>query len=162
MTYTMINRCYRLSIEIDLSFVGLVSKSNDLPSITASLFLSPGGRKFLDFMNAFVRYVAKHCLIKVSQIKWKFSILPEFFYKYSIPCNCFYWLCFVPRQEHKYSSGVGEKKMVGGGNNVQKNMNYSRDRKLLSNSLPILDFNLRNIAQVLAASHKVSYLKRKE
>ena len=76
MTYTKINSCYRLSIEIDLSFVGLVSKSNDLPSITASLFLSPGGRKFLDFMNAFVRYVAKHCLIKVGQIELKFSVLP--------------------------------------------------------------------------------------
>ena len=58
------------------SILGLVSKSNDLPSITASLFLSPGGRKFLDFMNAFVRYVAKHCLIKVGQIELKFSVLP--------------------------------------------------------------------------------------
>ena len=77
LKYRMINSCYTMPIKIDLSFVGLVSKSNDLPSITASLFLSPGGRKFLDFMNAFVRYVAKHCLIKVGQIKWKFSILPE-------------------------------------------------------------------------------------
>ena len=64
---------FAISHKIDLSFVGLVDKSNDLPSITASLFLSPGGRKFLDFMNAFVRYVAKHCWIKVGQIKWKFS-----------------------------------------------------------------------------------------
>ena len=67
---------FAISHKIDLSFVGLVNKSNDLPSITASLFLSPGGRKFLDFMNAFVRYVAKHCLIKVGQIELKFSVLP--------------------------------------------------------------------------------------
>ena len=39
---------------------GLVSKDNDLPTITASLFQSPGGRKFLEFMNPFVRYVAIH------------------------------------------------------------------------------------------------------
>ena len=52
--------------------------------------------------------------------------------------------------------------MVGGGNNVQKNMNYSRDRELLSTSLPILDFNLRNISQVLAATHKVRYLNHKD
>ena len=38
--------------------LGLVSKDNDLPSITASLFQSPGGRKFLEFMNPFVRFVA--------------------------------------------------------------------------------------------------------
>ena len=52
--------------------------------------------------------------------------------------------------------------MVGGGNDVQKNISYNRDRKSISTSLPILDFNLRNIAQVLAASHKVIYLKHKE
>ena len=40
--------------------LGLVSKDNDLPTITASLFQSPGGRKFIDFMNPFVRYVAIH------------------------------------------------------------------------------------------------------
>ena len=80
-----------MPIKIDLSFVGLVSKSNDLPTITASLFLSPGGRKFLDFMNAFVRYVAKHCLIKVDQIELKFSVLPVF-YKYSIPSNFFLFI----------------------------------------------------------------------
>ena len=73
----MINNCCTMPIKIDLSFVGLVSKSNDLPAITASLFLSPGGRKFLDFMNAFVRYVAKHYLTKVSQIELIFSILPK-------------------------------------------------------------------------------------
>ena len=72
----MANSCYTMPIKIDLSFVGLVSKSNDLPSITASLFLSPGGRKFLDFMNAFVRYVAKHYLTKVGQIELKFLIFP--------------------------------------------------------------------------------------
>ena len=72
----MIESCYTMTIKIYLSFVGLLSKSNDLPSITASLFLSPGGRKFLDFMNAFVRYVAKHYLTKVGQIELKFLIFP--------------------------------------------------------------------------------------
>jgi len=52
--------------------------------------------------------------------------------------------------------------MVAGGNNVQKNIKYSRDKKGVPTSLPILDFNLRNIAQLLAASHKVTYLKHKE
>ena len=47
---------------IEFKFSGLVSKENDLPSITASLFQSPGGRKFLEFMNPFVRYVAIYYL----------------------------------------------------------------------------------------------------
>ena len=39
-----------------------------LPTITASLFQSPGGRKFLEFMNPFVRYVARHYM-KVGDAK---------------------------------------------------------------------------------------------
>ena len=52
--------------------------------------------------------------------------------------------------------------MVGGGNNAQKNINYSRDQNVIPTSLPILDFNLRNIAEVSVASHKVCYLNHME
>ena len=48
----------KLLHSININFLGLVSKDNDLPSITASLFQSPGGRKFLEFMNPFIRFVA--------------------------------------------------------------------------------------------------------
>ena len=41
-------------------FIALASDDTDLTSINASIFQSPGGRKFLNFINPFVRYVAKH------------------------------------------------------------------------------------------------------
>ena len=52
--------------------------------------------------------------------------------------------------------------MVGGSNNAQKNTNDSRDQNVIPISLPILDFNLRNIAEVSVASHKVCYLNNIE
>ena len=58
----------KLIIDDEFQILGLVSKDNDLPTITASLFQSPGGRKFLEFMNPFVRYVARHYM-KVGDAK---------------------------------------------------------------------------------------------
>ena len=46
--------------------IALASDDSDLPSINASIFLSPGGRKFLNFINPFVRYVAKHHMKVIS------------------------------------------------------------------------------------------------
>ena len=48
--------CFNLYHEVQ------TANSTELPSITASLFHSPGGRKFLDFITAFVRFVVKEKL----------------------------------------------------------------------------------------------------
>ena len=64
----------KLIIDNEFQILGLVSKDNDLPTITASLFQSPGGRKFLEFMNPFVRYVVIHYM-KVWDARKRYSVI---------------------------------------------------------------------------------------
>merc|ERR1712012_183600 len=44
---------------------------NELPAITASLFQSPGGRKFINFISHFVRYVTKETLRRSEGQVWE-------------------------------------------------------------------------------------------
>ena len=44
---------------------------NELPAITASLFQSPGGRKFINFISHFVRFVTKEIIRRSESQVWQ-------------------------------------------------------------------------------------------